>query len=506
MRRSIAVLVLLLSGCDCSSTVDTPDAEVPDGRDGSVRPDGSRPIDSGPCDSSVDDDFDGVDQCMDCDDANGGIYPSNDEACNGIDEDCDERVDEDFDQDGDDYATCTTDPIFRDCDDTMASVHPGGTEDCGADGQGNAIDEDCDGYVDDGCAPCEPVDGDGDSVSECLGDCDDADPTVAPGMPEECDGRDTDCNIYTTRNCAVSQPCNFESGADDCETDLLCGCVVNMSGTCLGEYVCTSFCSGSFTGPLGSGCTDTQTCSYRISPTDNQHGCAETTDPVGTLGAGAECTSDAECRSLNCARACIGPRCSDRCVDYCDHHEPNGEGSCAEGTVCTIVTGGLTQPAMYATCLTGGGSADTGASCDGGCIWGAQSCVDGTCAEPCGNDAHCPDGFHCSLLGNALELGTFGGDVPEYIAGEQAAELVPVCLADGSGSHDRQAGAACTSNGECDSEMCESTLRSCLGLCTSDESCPSGLTCEPQHVRVPSGIVLARVCVSGPIDALLEPM
>lgn len=42
-------------------------------------------------------------------------------------------------------------------------------------------------------APAEAVDADGDGVTSDL-DCDDADPSVAPGLTETCDGRDEDCD------------------------------------------------------------------------------------------------------------------------------------------------------------------------------------------------------------------------------------------------------------------------------------------------------------------------
>jgi hypothetical protein len=43
--------------------------------------------------------------------------------------------------------------------------------------------------------PCVAIDGDGDGAGSCGGDCDDADPTAAPGLPEVCDDAiDQDCS------------------------------------------------------------------------------------------------------------------------------------------------------------------------------------------------------------------------------------------------------------------------------------------------------------------------
>src|SRR5262245_48737509 len=46
-----------------------------------------------------------------------------------------------------------------------------------------------------GGAPCDPVDHDGDGLSQCDGDCDDANPQVRPGAIEICgDGVDGNCD------------------------------------------------------------------------------------------------------------------------------------------------------------------------------------------------------------------------------------------------------------------------------------------------------------------------
>ncbi|MCO4774188.1 MAG: putative metal-binding motif-containing protein, partial [Deltaproteobacteria bacterium] len=82
-----------------------------------------------------------------------------------------------LDDDGDGVTECD-----GDCDDANALVGPGFTELC------DGLDNDCDGVV-----PATETDDDGDGVAECAGDCDDADPTVVPGAAELCDGLDNGC-------------------------------------------------------------------------------------------------------------------------------------------------------------------------------------------------------------------------------------------------------------------------------------------------------------------------
>jgi hypothetical protein len=157
-------------------------------------------------------------RCSRCSSGCGG--PAS-EACNGLDDDGDGRVDEITwswwyaDEDGDGYGTprdqlheCSQPSGYvanpTDCDDAAPDVHPAADETC--DGR----DEDCSGVVDD-----DPVDGiwtyedgDGDGfgretggVRECAastgrvendGDCDDGDPGRFPGADEWCDGTDDD--------------------------------------------------------------------------------------------------------------------------------------------------------------------------------------------------------------------------------------------------------------------------------------------------------------------------
>ena len=56
------------------------------------------------------------------------------------------------------------------------------------------MDNDCGNIV-----PTVELDGDGDGLSSCGGDCDDVAPTTFPGAPELCDGLDNDCNGASPR-------------------------------------------------------------------------------------------------------------------------------------------------------------------------------------------------------------------------------------------------------------------------------------------------------------------
>jgi hypothetical protein len=154
------------------------------------------------CDGTLDDGFDvdgdGYTTCgadgnaatagdNDCDDAVSATNPGATESCNAVDDDCDGTIDDGFDGDGDGFTTCGADgdasaTADNDCDDGVAAVYPGALELC------NGVDDDCDGTVD------EDLDLDGDGVTNCAGDCDDTDATVYTGAPELCDGLDNDCD------------------------------------------------------------------------------------------------------------------------------------------------------------------------------------------------------------------------------------------------------------------------------------------------------------------------
>ncbi len=167
-----------------------------------------------------------VSNASDCNDNNRGINPRADESCNGIDDDCNGRIDDnaidestfyaDFDQDNYGNPAFAQDACSApaghvdnqdDCDDLFGAVNPAADELC------NNIDDNCDGLTDDPSATDAVtywVDADGDDYGAdgteqryCVppdgtsprdGDCNDDNSAINPGATELCNGIDDDCS------------------------------------------------------------------------------------------------------------------------------------------------------------------------------------------------------------------------------------------------------------------------------------------------------------------------
>ena len=182
----------------------------------------------------------------DCNDANDAINPGATEVCDSKDNDCDGTTDEADasdvttwyrDADGDGYGVSSTTSVScsaptgyvatsGDCNDGSSSISPGATEIC------DSVDNDCDGYTDEGVTTTYYRDADGDgygtsatSKAACSApvgyvasstDCDDTDATLSPATVWyiDYDGDGYGSSSRTATQCA--QPSGYVSNDDDC--------------------------------------------------------------------------------------------------------------------------------------------------------------------------------------------------------------------------------------------------------------------------------------------------
>ena len=174
---------------------------------------------SEPSNEVIDADGDGVSVDLDCDDGDASVYPDADEICDGIDNNCDDIIDNDAsdaltfyeDADGDGFGdseitedACEAPEGFTDnmddCDDLEGTVNPDADEIC------DGMDNNCDGSTDEGLeAIVSYIDTDGDGFGsddemneDCLipegfvdnmDDCDDGSADIGSNLEDmDCDG------------------------------------------------------------------------------------------------------------------------------------------------------------------------------------------------------------------------------------------------------------------------------------------------------------------------------
>ncbi len=159
--------------------------------------------------------------------------PGTTDICNGLDDNCDGKTDEDYPDlgqgcDGPDSDLCKTGIVICGLDALSTVCGPETSTDlqelCGPTGGGDGIDQDCNGATDETCYGNDP-DGDGYSAPD---DCAPTDSAIHPGAKEACcnpklSGKiavaacDMNCDGKTTPCAATDLDLDGHTGSDDCD-------------------------------------------------------------------------------------------------------------------------------------------------------------------------------------------------------------------------------------------------------------------------------------------------
>jgi hypothetical protein len=430
--------------------------------------------------------------------------PSNDtpdscaDLCNGLDDDCDNLIDEDFAS-----ANCDTD-----CGVGSTACVDGQLE-CNAvqasdDDSCDGVDDDCDLKFDEDFA------------------C--SDPTPKPGFPATCDPKPATCDpspTCTSNNCCCACACTGSgvcNGTESCINGNVtcqgepisqesCDCLDNdcdgdkdEGNLCGSGSICNQFCqcafqcsAGEFPCPLGKFCkTETAGCSTAAT-CDSSDACTQ--DPDRT---------DCCCRSLCISDPCFGIACPavDGNKQVCQVNAEGNQGTCVDACsvsncaplICIPETGECKPD----DCTTFPDRCSENQNCiNGTCVTNLckdvdcptdQYCVGGNCVASCA-DVECPSGQRCKL--GVCEDDPCNAPCP---FGQACNDNTGECVANGCPSLNCPQGQWCNPNndgGTCEDDPCVGTA------CPNDDEVCLGGTCYDPDDFAPDGGVEVRVTAGG---------
>ncbi len=275
------------------------------------------------------------------------------------------------------------------------------------------------------------VDKDGDGYGDhCLKgpDCNDNDPNVHPGAPELCDGKDDNCNGQIDEGYDVGAACEVQVTLPDgsvCQRPGVLACSADGKSTACRATPVQDICNGKdddCDGIVDNGFDVGAACQV---PADN--GCHYdgtkqcTADGAGTTcveSAGAQlvCCPDGQAR--NADDACCAPLPTDACQYECDVDVTAGTSTCDAShgvTVQSLTAGGFGTMELDLSGYVGSSSATCSAAVP--CANG-QTCVNGVCEGHDGGvqfdlTANNPQGYWFHLADSPTCNG-WGGDGGQF--------------------------------------------------------------------------------------------
>ena len=376
---------------------------------------------------------------------NGSIHC---DVCNGLDDDCDNRIDEDFTaQDcstncGVGQTQCVNGQI-------VCNSNPAGDDDT-CDG----VDDDCDGQTDEDwvCDPsptctgvncCACGTGTTCEVNQCINGnvtC----TQTQPIDPEQCNCNDDDCDGQVDENVT----CGAGGACVQCQCAFPCG---------EGEFPCPQGkkCDKSMGDP---GFCVTDPC-YGVSCPNDASGNAQVCQPKQGDPTMGECVAVCDTRMCNSPLVCNpknGDCVPDDCVSFPD--------KCQANENCIVDQNGMGQ------CVA---NVCQGVTCPDG-----QYCENGNCIASCA-DVTCPDGQRCRL--GVCETDPCGHPCP---FGQECHDDTGTCVDDPCKFRECPQGQWCNPNdGLCEADPCVGTM------CPSaDQVCKGGTCYNPSQFQPDAGV------------------
>ncbi len=291
------------------------------------------------------------------------------ELCNGLDDDCDGRVDEGVQN-------------------LCGGCGPPPEEDC----DGN--DDDCDGRVDEGalnaCGQCGPLPGEvcNDIDDDCDGAVDEAVDNACGGCAlvreEVCNGVDDDCDGRIDNrpgaDLPLSRPCSRDVGACAAGRE---ACVAGEWGACDGVVPRDEQCDGTDDDCDGAVDEETRPCGPALDIGD-----------VGECRVGQRRCDPQACANGLCAEDGWLAACEDAvgpADETCNGRDDDCDGAADEGLINACGQCGPPPPeACNGLDDNCDGRVDDDALCPAGFL-----CFAGECVQPCGSAGECRPGFAC---------------------------------------------------------------------------------------------------------------